>query len=193
MTSLKEQIVALRNEGLNYRQIQERIGCSKSVISYHVGHARVFKEPVEPVSKEPITHKVCRSCKVTTPLEDLIKVAQNTTTGRGSMCKKCESLRVQGFYKRNPSIVPPSYVRHRLTQERYEEMLAKHDGLCWSCQKKPATRVDHDHACCPGNYSCGACVRGLLCQSCNAGIGLLGDDLASVSKAVVYLKKFNGL
>lgn len=36
--------------------------------------------------------------------------------------------------------------------------------------------VDHDHACCPGHYSCGKCVRGLLCQDCNIAAGKLRDD-----------------
>ena len=33
------------------------------------------------------------------------------------------------------------------------------DQFAWS--------VDHDHECCPGKRSCGLCVRGLLCGTCN--------------------------
>jgi hypothetical protein len=35
-------------------------------------------------------------------------------------------------------------------------------------------------------------VRGLLCQTCNAGIGFLLDDMSIVKKAAVYLEKFYG-
>ena len=36
--------------------------------------------------------------------------------------------------------------------------------------------VDHDHRHCPGQLSCGLCVRGLLCSRCNIAAGLLLDD-----------------
>lgn len=52
-------------------------------------------------------------------------------------------------------------------------------------------RVDHDHRCCPGNRSCGKCVRGLLCYGCNVAAGLLGDDSDQVLKLAAYLIERN--
>lgn len=48
--------------------------------------------------------------------------------------------------------------------------------------------VDHDHNCCPGTVSaCGRCVRGLICVTCNAAIGLLRDSPATARSAAAYL------
>jgi hypothetical protein len=33
-------------------------------------------------------------------------------------------------------------------------------------------------------------IRGALCQNCNRGIGLLGDDLEGVLKSVEYLRRY---
>ena len=53
---------------------------------------------------------------------------------------------------------------------------------CQMCDKDLSdTRVciDHDHI--TGK------VRGILCTSCNVGIGLLGDNIEGVEKALRYL------
>jgi hypothetical protein len=47
--------------------------------------------------------------------------------------------------------------------------------------------VDHDHGCCPGQRSCGKCVRGLVCRDCNAMLGLARDNADSLRRAASYL------
>ena len=47
--------------------------------------------------------------------------------------------------------------------------------------------VDHDHSCCPGQGTCGKCVRGLLCRACNRAIGSFGEDAETLKHAVTYL------
>lgn len=54
---------------------------------------------------------------------------------------------------------------------------------------EPMLTVDHDHACCPGDRSCGRCVRGLICQRCNAALGMLHDDLAAAQGLAEYLQR----
>ena len=47
--------------------------------------------------------------------------------------------------------------------------------------------VDHDHRHCPGAYSCGICVRGLMCTNCNTAFGMLGEDRARILGLADYL------
>lgn len=66
--------------------------------------------------------------------------------------------------------------RYGLTQEEFDALLGAQGYACAMCHTafkdgRPIF-VDHDHACCPDEKrSCGKCVRGLLCLSCNTALG----------------------
>lgn len=84
--------------------------------------------------------------------------------------------------------------QYNITPADYEKILENQNYCCGRCgrnisQFKNSLAVDHDHSCCSGEQSCGKCIRGLLCQPCNTGIGLLGDNLEGLIKAVDYLNK----
>lgn len=53
---------------------------------------------------------------------------------------------------------------------------------CGLMQPDRALCLDHCHA--TGEF------RGWLCQKCNSGVGLLGDNLEGLLKAVRYLERF---
>lgn len=78
-----------------------------------------------------------------------------------------------------------------LSPEMFEEMRIKQDNKCWICQKEftRTPHIDHNHSCCPGPRSCGKCIRGLLCHSCNCGLGNFHDDLNLMQRAMDYLRK----
>ena len=88
------------------------------------------------------------------------------------------------------------FFEHGLTEESYLEILQKQDFRCAVClveveyasSDKRNLHVDHDHNCCPGQRSCGKCVRGLLCPNCNMGIGHFKDNPAIMINAIRYLK-----
>ena len=66
--------------------------------------------------------------------------------------------------------------RYGLTQEDFDLLLEAQQDACGMCREPFAEDqricIDHDHACCPGEKrSCGKCVRGLLCLSCNTALG----------------------
>ena len=75
--------------------------------------------------------------------------------------------------------------RFGITVDEYDRLLVQQDGHCALC---PATHsdgtslrfhVDHDHE--TGR------VRGLLCRSCNMALGILGDDIDGLNRALTYL------
>jgi len=72
--------------------------------------------------------------------------------------------------------------RYGLTVEQFEEMAKLQDHRCLICRNGERTLfVDHDHN--------SGRVRGLLCSQCNAGIGLLGDDIERLGSAIDYLRQ----
>jgi hypothetical protein len=82
-----------------------------------------------------------------------------------------------------------------MTREQYAELLGKQNGRCAICSVAQADKrltfaVDHDHACCAGERSCGQCVRGLLCDACNRAIGFMGDSPERLRSAADYLEVF---
>jgi hypothetical protein len=77
-----------------------------------------------------------------------------------------------------------------LAPERFDAMFKKQRGLCAICKEEPATQVDHDHGCCPGARSCGKCIRGLLCGSCNRMLGQAKEDPARLRAGLRYLARF---
>jgi hypothetical protein len=97
----------------------------------------------------------------------------------------------RAHYAKNPgSIRKNNLKRYNLTPQQYDLMLAKQGGVCAICgaSSEGNLSVDHDHTCCPGNRSCGKCIRGLLCDPCNQAIGLLKDDPNTVEAAQRYLR-----
>jgi hypothetical protein len=102
--------------------------------------------------------------------------------------------------KTSRALTPDVWASRRLknhygmTLDDYNRILEDQGGLCANpgCfNEPPADRrfdVDHDHGCCPGEKSCGKCVRGLLCRRCNHALGLLHDDVKRVRGLADYLE-----
>jgi hypothetical protein len=86
-----------------------------------------------------------------------------------------------------------SVERHGITREQYLAMLASQGEVCAICERTSPGEffgrwaIDHDHRCCPGQTSCGRCIRGLLCRACNMGLGQFGDDPNQLMSAAAYL------
>lgn len=102
--------------------------------------------------------------------------------------------------KRNLRATDPTYTlrvnlwrRFKMTLEEYDAMNATQRGLCAICQR-PETRsvngvvqrlsVDHNHT--TGQR------RQLLCSNCNPALGLVGEDIETLQRMIVYLKRHGG-
>lgn len=68
-----------------------------------------------------------------------------------------------------------------LSLEQWDEMVLNRGGMCDICGLDAKLCVDHDHI---TNK-----IRGLLCATCNQGIGLLKDSSAVTQLATNYLKQ----
>ena len=84
--------------------------------------------------------------------------------------------------------------KYGITRDDYLQMLKDQNYGCKVCGKEETTfrkrlSIDHDHACCPGEGSCGKCIRGLLCHHCNAALGNVYDNVETLKKLIAYLEK----
>lgn len=88
--------------------------------------------------------------------------------------------------ERRKAIALKSHLKSRfgITTDVYEKLVRAQHGRCGICRNIPTKgrlSVDHDHVT--------GIVRGLLCVSCNAGVGQFRDDPKLLSKAIAWLKK----
>ncbi len=80
-----------------------------------------------------------------------------------------------------------------ITLEQYDAMGEAQDWKCYGCGCEPTNKrfaVDHDHKCCPGQKSCGKCLRGLLCGNCNTALGLLKEKVQTMLNLIKYVEKY---
>lgn len=113
--------------------------------------------------------------------------------GKRSYRKRCLKCYNRLRYHENPERQRRVQIKNRygITADEYCELLDTQDGACAICGHIAASTfelgVDHDHSCCPGKRSCGKCVRGLLCDRCNRGIGFFRDNPQTLQSAARYL------
>lgn len=135
--------------------------------------------------------KVCPCCDTEKPRDEFYaRSGLFTKAGRPVLmahCKECHKAGMRAYAsdhadERRAKNLMANY---GITPQQYGEMLARQDGGCGICGVKTDSqnrRLHVDH-----NHETGA-VRGLLCDSCNRAIGLLGDSADRLRMAVKYLE-----
>lgn len=138
--------------------------------------------------------KRCSKCGGDKSLDDFSN-DKRSPTGKHSWCKKCRSdyndlHRIRSPY--NPEKRRDQYLQSPHLQN-YEIRLSEQNGLCALCKQPPANGeklvTDHNHDCCPGEKSCGKCIRGLIHAHCNCALGFLRDDPKLCRLAAEYLER----
>ncbi len=85
--------------------------------------------------------------------------------------------------------------KYNISRDDYKRMWREQGGKCACCGQPERDgrfnrlAVDHDHACCPGDASCGSCVRGLLCSQCNNMLGCARDSVTYLRDGAAYLER----
>ena len=140
--------------------------------------------------------KTCTVCKKELPLTDYHK----SSVSKDSFSYRCKSCDKKARMKYREENSEKFYMNARkralkfkygITLEEYEKVLAEQKGLCACCGvDKNATGGSREY----WNFAVDHChetgeIRGLLCNACNRGIGLLGDTAENLQRAVDYLRK----
>lgn len=76
--------------------------------------------------------------------------------------------------------------RYGLTREQYAELISRG---CEVCGTHENLHVDHDHVCCPTQYTRSDCIRGVLCWRHNRMEGCLEGNLVELEAMEKYLLK----
>lgn len=115
---------------------------------------------------------------------------------RGWVCARCNHARANAYRFAEPEKYRDTrlWTTRRIRSADYDALLESQGGACACCgEVPPAFVIDHDHACCPGEYkSCGKCTRGLICQPCNLTVGHAHEDIKRLRAAADYLERLSG-
>lgn len=111
-------------------------------------------------------HKHCPSCN-TVKHRDMFSDRKDAKDGKQGKCKSCFRI-----YQRSRL--------YGLSEKHFRVLLESQNYECAICGKPDRSLVvDHNHK--TGK------VRGLLCNPCNTGIGLLQDSVEVIRRAEGYL------
>ncbi len=157
--------------------------------------------------------KRCTRCGEEKPLTEFYRKQATTRVGRpalyDSRCKACSRAKVKAYvnhpknrtrvlqYKRDLYHNTPKELRNVGWRERHYQRMygstrtaydlqnAAQNGRCALCLRLPGEdeyrfALDHDHA--TGE------TRGVLCPSCNGGLGCFRDDPELLKAALAYLR-----
>ena len=112
---------------------------------------------------------------------------------KGYYRKYADKLRAEGRSRRSPTYYRKQNLRkYGLSVEDYIRLLEQQHGVCAICsqpepqivnEKRRNLVVDHNHQ--TGK------VRGLLCTTCNVGLGMMQEDPVRLHSMIRYTEQHN--
>jgi Recombination endonuclease VII len=163
-----EKSIAQRISDAHRARLGSTKFCTKCDTEYPLDEVNFRKQvPQKSQLVEYVWSTYCRTCQNKYDLERNTRclLAQSPE-------KKAEARKKKKQYDR--------FRTHRLEHETAVQMERDSGGVCQICRLPRALVIDHNHG-------TGA-IRGLLCTPCNAGIGMLGDDVKNLQAAIDYLQ-----
>lgn len=157
--------------------------------------------------------KKCLKCGIEKPLSEYHK-DKTRATGLRERCKDCrckhpkiffknciacgDLFQVSGFKKSRKycgDVCQRVHLRYGIDEYKLEDLLLRSNYKCSICGQDEVNidkrtgkvydlSIDHNHTT--------GVVRGVLCTSCNAGLGYFKDNIDTLKKAIKYIKN-NGL
>ena len=140
-----------------------------------------MKENQDSQTKKQQTTKPCIRCGEYKPLSQYHK-NKKYKDGHDGRCKPCRKQEASQYRSTNKELLRDIRLQklYDITTVDYNRILVEQKGRCAICEKdSEILHVDHNHN---SNE-----VRGLLCGSCNRGLGLFKDSPNILSKALDYL------
>jgi hypothetical protein len=147
-------------------------------LKYGDADKQVLRQPVDILYRDSNGNKQCTTCQEFMP-ETFFQCKSRAIDGFRAQCKPCWSLYSRG-------------VKYSIGADGLRALYVKQCGKCAICTEELGDdyQVDHDHSCCPGKrISCGRCVRGLLCRTCNVILGQVNDSVPRLRAAIDYLER----
>lgn len=139
----------------------------------------------------------CRDCVAERARQRRATLTPQQKEEHYSKYREKNKLALRKHREENPDIGAQYARKYRygITQEQFLSMLEQQNYVCKVCHNPPSgngssgksLHIDHDHSCCPGKSSCGKCIRGLVCWTCNIVLGLVKDNQVLLNELAEYL------
>lgn len=133
--------------------------------------------------------KKCTICEEEKDLSLFVK-RSNRTSGRQAYCKDCHNRRQKDKYSPKQMKEYNLIKLYGITIKDYDKIFYSQNGCCKICNTHISElNSNHKKTLCVDHCHTTDKIRGLLCDSCNRGLGLFKDSPEVLKKAIEYLNQ----